>query len=75
MHHQRSTERYHDDAPLVQCDRAGRTLCDAKSKVDRFLAAHGTSYSELDRASSASSLGQLLFPRVPWVMASLQLPL
>ena len=44
-------------------------------KVDSALAAHGTSYPELDRASSASSLGQPLFPRVPRVMASLQLPL
>ena len=42
-----------------------------RGSVDRALAAHCTSCSELDRALSARSLGKLLFPWVPWVMASL----
>ena len=37
--------------------------------VASALAAHCTSFLEFDRAQKASSVGQLLFPRAPWVTA------
>ena len=68
VHHRRRTEKYHGDSPsyrvIEPVDSQYRQV-----QVASALAAHCTSFSEFDRAQRASSVGQLLFPRAPWVMA------